>query len=501
MLRTLFAAAGFSTAALIGMTVSPSSAVAQAPLLSGCEDAAGRVNGAGLPRVGAPQWNDWVTLTGCGSRGATIIAGAIKADGVRGESELTRLDHLAGILDGWFQPQLVNAYEFILRAPDASNAMKLRAMWLLSGLYAPTVDVAGPLQGYMSARCETYERTTSLRDAPDRLPESAYDEARSAINFAADDRSSPEYVRATARCWEGVIREELSRSTIEEDDAPQVVHASNTVVVHRPVRVVYDCDNRFVFYNDAGYDLAVRYSGYGTGVLRVTRGGPFVWASARFGPVRFWMGDTEIYYETAVYRPCYSYGHRIIVGGPVYPWHGWHSGLGVYINVNVPIVRPRVRYVVRPVYTTRRTIFYPRTTRPIIVNQGRRDNDDWNRRRNDDRRDDNRGRGNDDRGRGRGNDDRGRTYGYYGTPPRNDTPEPRRGQRNDNGRTYGDTGRPQATPTPPAFRVPEMKPEAPRGRSGESRSAVPKGGGDKNDGRGRGGDDDGGRRAGPRGRG
>ena len=78
-------------------------------------------------------------------------------------------------------------------------------MWLLSGLYAPSVDVAGPLQGYMSARCESYERMTSLRDAPATLPASAYVQAREAISYASNDGAAPEYVRATARCWAGVV--------------------------------------------------------------------------------------------------------------------------------------------------------------------------------------------------------------------------------------------------------------------------------------------------------
>src|SRR5689334_14604064 len=130
MLRTLFSAA--SAAVLIASAREaraqggPSANVA----VAGCEDAAARINGATLPRVGAPQWNDWVTLTGCGTRGATIIAGALQSDAIRTESELSRLDHLAGLLDGWFQPQLVTAYEFILRSRDTSNGMKLRAMWL-----------------------------------------------------------------------------------------------------------------------------------------------------------------------------------------------------------------------------------------------------------------------------------------------------------------------------------------------------------------------------------
>jgi hypothetical protein len=392
MLRTLIVAVAAGTATAVG--AAPARAQA-----TGCEDAAVRLTAATLPRVGAPQWNDWVTLTGCGTRGASVIASALRSDGVRTETELTRLDHLTGLLDGWFQPQLITAYEWLLRAPDASHAVRLRAMWLLAGLYAPDHDVAGPLQGFMSTRCEAYERKTSLRDAPETLPAEAYDRARDAIAFVADDRYAPEYVRSTARCWEGLITDALEHGDrVQESRQVTTVSTSpTTVVVQRPVRVVYDCDSRFVFYNDAGYDLAVRYAGFGTsGVLRVGHGGPFVWAAVRFGPVRFWVGDVEVFYTDAVYRPCHSYGHRLVVGAPIYPWYGWHAGLGVYLAPRV-VLRPRIvvpaGYVARP----------PRYTRPIIVvprprggrdgyDQGRRD---WNR-------------GNDDRDR--------RGYGYYDRP-------------------------------------------------------------------------------------
>ncbi|MDA1082228.1 MAG: hypothetical protein O2973_11220, partial [Gemmatimonadetes bacterium] len=313
------------------------------------------------------EQNDWVTLTGCGSRGATVIAAALQSDGVRRETELSRLDHLAGILDGWFQPQLIGAYQGVLRAPDASYGVRLRAMWLLSGLYAPDVDVAGPLQGYMTARCERYDRYTSLRDAPATLPAAAYDQARDAVAFAADDRSAPEYVRSTARCWEGVIASELANGTREvRDDEPRetvfaqqpqtvFVEQPQTVVVERPVRVVYECGSRFVFYNDAGYDLAVRYDGYGRrGVLRVVHGGPYVWAAARFGPVRFWVGEREVYYSGAVYRPCG--GTRVVIAPAIHIWTGWHIGLGAHVSNRV--------YGSRAVYPRG---VRPRVTRPIII--------------------------------------------------------------------------------------------------------------------------------------
>jgi hypothetical protein len=410
-----------------GASVAP----AQSP---SCEDAAARISVNALPRVGAPQWNDWVALTGCGSRGATVIAGALQSDGIRRETELTRLDHLAGLLDGWFQPALVNAYESLLRTPDASYGVKLRAMWLLSGLYVPDVDVAGPLQGYMSARCESYQRTTSLRDAPTTLPAEAYDRARDAVAFVADDRTAPEYVRSTAGCWESVIRDALANGTrqVQGDDrvampanSPVLVNAT-TVVVERPIRVAYECGTRFVFYNDVGYDLAVRYDGYGAGTLRVASGGPYVWVAARFGPVRFWLGDREIWYAAPVYRPC---GSRVVYAPAIYPWYGWHAGLGVYVGPRV--VAPQV--VVAP------RVVVPRVTRPIVVvnpPRGGRDHDDYWRSPRDGRRDN--PPGGDDRG-GRGGRQQDNCCGYNGprgpgqpapavpvtAVPRNTTPVPR----------------------------------------------------------------------------
>lgn len=355
MIRNLFVAAIAALAAVAGASV----ASAQG---TGCEDAAARVSTSGLPRVGAREWNDWVTLTGCGSRGATIIGGAMQSGAIRGETELTRLDHLAGILDGWFQPQLIAAYQALIRSPDASNAIRLRVMWLLSGLYAPQVDVAGPLQGYMSARCETYGRSTALRDAPQSLPAAAYDQAVDAVAAVADDRTAPEYLRTTATCWQGVIRDELKNGTEEIQGPPVggggdvVVAEPAPVVVQPPVRIVYDCGSRFVFYNDVDYDLAVRYTGYEAGgMLRIVRGGPFIWTGARFGPVHFWLGDRELWYSDAVYRPC---GGDPLVAPAIHIWTGWHFGLGVFFNAGYfspRYVRPRV--------------IVPVIGRPIIINR------------------------------------------------------------------------------------------------------------------------------------
>lgn len=382
-----------------------------------CETAALRVGVASLPRAGSAEWNDWVTLTGCGSRGATVIGAALRSAGVRQEGELTRLDQMAGLLDGWFQPSLVAAYEWLLRAPDASNAIRLRAMWLLAGLYAPDVEVAGPLQGFMTARCERYDRTTTLREAPTTLPGEAYDRAADAVAFVAADRSAPDYVRTTAQCWDGVIQGALAAGNIEGTDVAgdavaarqTVVISQPTVVVERPVRVVYDCGTRFIFYNDAVADLAIRYDGYGAGVLRVRRGGPFVWVAARFGPMRFWLGDQEVVYTSAVYRPC---GASMVRYPAVLPWRDWRPGLGVFIGAR--IVRPPV-YVAPRVIVTRPA----RPSRPVIIRRG-------------------------------------------DTPgPGRNWPEPRGGRAAEPPRG-GRTAEPSRAPEPPRVAVPKVAPDGPR---------------------------------------
>lgn len=447
MMRPWFVAA---TAALMVTAVGSTDASAQSVSAdvsqhaSACDDAAARLNSNTLPRVGAPGWSDWVALTGCGSRGATLIAGALRSDGIRTETELNRLDHLAGILDGWFQPQLVNAYEALLRSPDASNAVRLRAMWLLSGLYVPNVDVAGPLQGYMSLRCETYDRSTALRDAPETLPSTVYEEAEEAMAYVADDRSAPEYVRSTARCWNGVIREALRNGTTGIDDRYEDRRddRTTTVVVERPVRVVYECDNRFVFYNDAGYDLAVRYAGYGSGgVLRVTHGGPYVWVAGRFGPVRFYVGEREVYYSPAVYRPCGR--TRVVMVGSVHPWGGWHSGLGVYVGIRNGhrVIAPRVVFAPRIVIGRPPVIVVPRG-RDRDWND-RRDDRSWNDPRRNDRNDrDNRSGRNDrnDRCCGERDDRGGRVGGDGRRDPRGDNRPSDNGASGGRGARGGNNG-------------------------------------------------------------
>ena len=198
---------------------------------------------------------------------------------------------------------------------------------------------------------------------------------RDAYAATATDGYAPEYVRTTARCWEAVVQDAMAMGDRGVRDGRVAVEGPppmppTTVIVEPPVRVVYDCDNRYVFYNEAGYDLAVRYAGYGAGVLRVAHGGPFVWVAARFGPMQFWVGDTPIVYTSAMHRPCG--GRRIVVGPVIYPWYGWRAGLGVYVGPRyvAPRYGPPLRYVV------------PRPNHPVMVVPPRRGrDDDWGARR------------------------------------------------------------------------------------------------------------------------
>ena len=93
-----------------------------------------------------------------------MIAGVLLSPIVRQETDPGRLDALAGMLDGWFAPALVTAYETVVSAREASPGMRLRTMWLLSGLLAPNTEVAGPLQGYTANSCSATENG-SLRVA------------------------------------------------------------------------------------------------------------------------------------------------------------------------------------------------------------------------------------------------------------------------------------------------------------------------------------------------
>jgi hypothetical protein len=375
--------------ALAGLALIPSASSAQdAPT---CEQASARVTGRALPPVGSPEWNNWVTLTGCGSRGATVIAGALRSGPILRETELGRLDHLAGLLDGWFQPSLVAAYQDLVRSGEASTSVRLRAMWLLAGLYAPEVEVAGPLQNFSATGCQTYQRNTSLREAPPSLPKGVYDEAVSAFYAAESDPGASERVRSTARCWAEVVRNQAAQVTdaAESPASPAAVvveEPAQAVFVEEPIRVRYDCGTRFVFYNDFGYDVAVHYAVVGAGhagVLRVRHGGPFVFAAAHFGPMRFWVGEREIAYFSVAYRPCQS--RVLIVGAPVYPWYGWDVGLGVVAwprHVVTRFVGPRYvapRYVpprhvpARPVPRDVPSRPEPRHAVPVVSPPLRRD--------------------------------------------------------------------------------------------------------------------------------
>ena len=197
-----------------------------------------------------------------------------------------------------------------------------------------------------------------------------------------------------------------------------------------------------MFYNEAGYDLAVRYAGYGGGVLRVAPGGPSVWVAARFGPMQFWVGDTPIVYTSAMHRPCG--GRRIVVGPVIYPWYGWRAGLGVYVGPRyvAPRYGPPLRYVV------------PRPNHPVMVVPPRRGrDDDWG-----DRRPPGRPHGRD----GRDGEDH-RTYGDRGVAVPRGTPPA----------THGNT--PAPTPAPPGRpEKPGAKGDGPKGGGRAERIAEPK---------------------------
>jgi hypothetical protein len=195
-----------------------------------CDSAAMTVAGHALPRAGAAEWSNWVALTGCGSRGAAVLAGALQSHAVRAEKDVARIDVLTGLLDGWYAPQLITTYESVAAASEATQALRLRAMWLLSGLFEPSVDVAGPLQAYTVRSCSAYGRTTSLRDAPSSLPPGASDGVRDALAIVAADKSSPSAVRSTAECWTGVLGGQVVAEEQERQNEPAASRYDSTWV-------------------------------------------------------------------------------------------------------------------------------------------------------------------------------------------------------------------------------------------------------------------------------
>jgi hypothetical protein len=194
-----------AVAVAIALAIHPNQSRAQGIARVRCDSAAMTVAGHALPRVGEAEWSNWVALTGCGARGAAVLAGALQSRSVRTERDVARIDVLTGLLDGWYAPQLITTYETVAAADDATAALRLRVMWLLAGLLEPSVDVAGPLQSYTVRTCSAFGRTTSLRDAPSSLPPGASDGVRDALAGVAADKSAPASVRATAQCWGAVV--------------------------------------------------------------------------------------------------------------------------------------------------------------------------------------------------------------------------------------------------------------------------------------------------------
>jgi hypothetical protein len=299
-----------------------------------CDRAARGVLEKPLPAPGTEGWNSFMELTSCGSRGATVVAGVIQSPMVRAEMDPARLDALTGMLDGWFSPALVNAYESVVASPQSSPGMRLRAMWLLSGLLAPNTEVAGPLQGYTASTCGSYDRVTALRNAPNALPQQAYDDARLALARAASDPTAPDAVRSTARCWSDAVigRGNAGTSygstvqTVSDDreNAPTTVVNQTTVInngpppitVVEPIEVRYECDGRFVILNQSPALMSLRYevegAGWG-GMLQVGGRASHVFVAARVGPLRFYVGSREVAYVRYTRRSCFDWHDRYTV--------------------------------------------------------------------------------------------------------------------------------------------------------------------------------------------
>ena len=207
-----------SASVAIALAMAARQADAQGITRVRCDSAAMTVVGHSLPPAGSAELTNWVALTGCGSRGAAVIASVLQARTVRAEKDVARVDLLTGILDGWYAPQLITAYEAVAASAQTTPALRLRAMWLLAGLIEPTVDVAGPLQAYTVRTCSAYSRTTSLRDAPASLPPGASDGVRDALAAVAADKTAPEAVRSSANCWAGVVGGQVVADQPERQD-------------------------------------------------------------------------------------------------------------------------------------------------------------------------------------------------------------------------------------------------------------------------------------------
>ncbi len=348
-------------AATLMLALTAISLTAQESPGANCDRAARGVLEKPLPAPGTEGWNYFMELTSCGSRGATVIAGVIQSPRVRAEMDPARLDALAGMLDGWFAPPLVSAYESVVAAPESSPAMRLRSMWLLAGLLAPNTEVAGPLQGYTALSCGATQRVTSLRGAPNGLPQQAYDDARLAFARAASDPTATDAVRGTARCWSDVVGGRVNAGALNSggatgtdndrvEAAPTVINQTviNTgpppITVIEPIEVRYECDGRFIVLNQSPALMSLRYEVVGAGwggMMQVGGRGSHVFVAARVGPLRFFLGDREVAYVRYERRSCY----------------GWHDGYTIVVASRM--YRP-------PVYMTRRPTVVVRQ-RPVIA--------------------------------------------------------------------------------------------------------------------------------------
>jgi hypothetical protein len=272
-----------------------------------CDSAAMTVAGHALPPAGAAEWSNWVALTGCGARGAAVLAGALQSHALRAERDVVRIDLLTGLLDGWYAPQLVTTYEAVAAADDATAALRLRAMWLLAGLFEPSVDVAGPLQSYSVRTCSAFGRTTSLRDAPSSLPPGASDGVRDALAAVATDKSAPSAVRNTAQCWGDVVAGHVVADAPRHHDEPSATRYDSTWVCTW-------CVNMRGPASIAGTpDWA-----YGYGSM-VTINQPPAQLGYSYGYDPYGYGPSQTLYGNGYYPYGYPLAGGLIVGAPMHP--------------------------------------------------------------------------------------------------------------------------------------------------------------------------------------
>jgi hypothetical protein len=329
-----------SAGAVVVLALNAPHAPAQGIARVRCDSAAMFVAGRGLPQPGSADWGNWVALTGCGSRGAAVIAGALRSSALRSEKDVAELDVLTGLLDGWYAPQLITTYQYVAAASDATPAIRLRSMWLLAGLFAPTIDVAGPLQGFTLISCKPYARTTALRDAPSSIPPGALEGVRTSFAGIARDLASPESVRMAAQCWEDVVSGQFAAEQVSEGQkgAYSTPPWTCTWCVGAP-----------------GTSGAPAVAGTGAGgvVVVVTQPAgssynyPTSYApSAYDSPYQYPYPGSYYPYPYAYPYPYLVVGVPVRVGRPLVPFRGGHV-MPAPIGVGVP-ARPRVVPIGRP---------------------------------------------------------------------------------------------------------------------------------------------------------